>query len=388
MNKTTIIKSIVVFVLILISINIAGAEISLITKPITANAGEQVVINYGISSSGIDGRHRHIVELNDGNKIIDINDEILGGSLKFLDNFAFIPSGKPGAYNYVLTELVYEMDDSGIHVVETLKETNNVDVLINIIPIETPIPTPIPTLIPTPIPTVDKINLTVVVTSSPTVSPTSSPVIERVESNQFGVAFIDSTPRGALVKIDGRKAGYTPLSRDLSPKGYNISLEMDGYITFQKSIIIHNQEDYPINVNFNDSKITIESDKIIGEIKLSSLIQEENQTDNTTNGTTQIATKNNGGFSIFTIILFVLAAAAIGGLAVFIVSRIIDGSRVADTGEDVTDNEISVADTQDKVLGLIKNNPNFTNTELASVVGISERTLSRRIKELKYQKKL
>jgi len=204
-------------------------------------------------------------------------------------------------------------------------------------------------------------------------------------SNQYGTIFVNSTPSGAPVKIDGKNAGRTPVVRDLSPGGYNITVELEGYPDFNKSIILRNWDEYPINVYFNEH-IPEDPEKI----RLSSVIetQSENTTENTTNVTSPIGQETTGGYSVFTVILGMLAAAATGGLAVFVVNKKSDGNQVADTNECVADGEITIEDTKNKVLGLIKTNPGISNAEICTKIGISDRTLSRRVKELKDEGKL
>ncbi len=165
------------------------------------------------------------------------------------------------------------------------------------------------------------------------------------------------------------------MSRDLSPKGYKISIELEGYPTFNKSIIIRDQEDYPIFVNFNNSKILVESEKNTDELKLSSFVQEENKTENATNVTTQIPSEMTKDSSLFfpaTLVVIVLV------LVFVLFNRYRAKGRnvtVADASEDA--NEKDDRSTEDKILDLL------TTKGIANIVGRDERTVQKIFKKLR-----
>lgn len=122
--------------------------------------------------------------------------------------------------------------------------------------IPTSVPTQTATSIPTPVPTPAP-TLTAVPTTQPTIAPTPSqtsaphmPLETRPQVGSYATLRIDSDPPGAMIFIDGKSLGVTPKMRDLSPGGYQIDIQLEGYPNFSKKIILQNGDDEPVFVKF------------------------------------------------------------------------------------------------------------------------------------------
>jgi len=241
-------------------------------------------------------------------------------------------------------------------------------------PEPTPVLTPEPTITPVPSPTAtpEPVKLDI----EPSVTPTPEPQKISMES-QFGTIYIDSVPRGATVKIDGRMAGYTPVSRDLSPRGYNISVELEGFPIFYKNEIVRNRDEIPIVVKFDNVESTPPAEKLSSVVEP---VTVSNISQNTTNATTQIVSEQPKIASVM-IMLFVVALVAVCG---FFFVRHFWKKEQNDNVIGVSEDENGIDDrpAEEKILDL------FTTKGMAKAIERDERTVQRVMKKLKEENRL
>jgi len=191
------------------------------------------------------------------------------------------------------------------------------------------------------------------------------------------------TPQGSEIRIKGVVHTQLCPSRDFKPGSYLINVSHEGYYNFSQVITLTDEELKSVNVS-------LEPIQEIPVVPATIPDQNGSVTGQTENNTSAIPTSHNddGGLSYLKAMLAIFVMAAIGTLIVLKLPKKTTGSQDNVSGEGMTDDDISVEDQQKMVLGLIKNNPNITNAEICTKIGISDRTLSRRISELKKDQRL
>jgi len=255
-----------------------------------------------------------------------------------------------------------------------------------------PTPTPIPTATPTPQPGVVKINV-----PAPTATPEARQ--ETSFSAPYGTMRFTTTPANATVYINGEPLKQrTPISRDFEPAGYNISIVLDGYESFEKTVILRNLDDIPIDVKLQpvEPEVTpvVMSVASIPEVNGSIAGTTKNESN-----ATVASQPNEGESSIFWLVFGVIALVAIGVLAGCLLIRKTASRQTVASGEDdigeVVDSPNTVEEQKRKILSIIKNNPVDTTDEeilekLQEIYNlkISGRTLTRRKAELKTEGKI
>lgn len=73
---------------------------------------------------------------------------------------------------------------------------------------------------------------------------------------------LNSKPTGATLKVDGEVLGKTPLSEDIGAGDRRLTLELEGYQVWQKSLQVVAEKDQTLG--------TVELQKIVGKLKVSS----------------------------------------------------------------------------------------------------------------------
>jgi len=236
----------------------------------------------------------------------------------------------------------------------------------------TPTPTPSPT--PTPTPTPILVDVVVESTPVPEVIQTPKPVIQM--SVPSGRINFDSNPPNATILIDGEPMKTrTPTRRDFTPKGYNITMVLPGYVSISKNVIVRDLDDQPFFVDFVPENKTEEPT----ELKFSSVVEpipeQANISENTTNATTLIVSEKPQTLSLFLMSLVVVLVAVSGYFYVRHFFNKEQNDNVADVSQE--ENDQDDRPTEAKILDLL------TTKGIAKTVKVEERTVQRVFKKLR-----